>query len=144
MTGVSDLQFPQHVKVTPELLGIGQNDLRVLRIPDGLEIVGDRWFTCSNMEKVIIPSSVRTLGDNAFSFCRKLREVVFEPVSQLECIERGCFNGSLLAEIVIPKSVREIGERAFGFCQDLSSLIFEEGSQLNHVGKNAILGTLLN
>lgn len=39
-----------------------------------------------DVEKVIIPSSVKTLGNRAFFVCKSLSEVEFEHDSQLEYI----------------------------------------------------------
>lgn len=91
--------------MTPEQLGLGQSEDGVLRLPDGLETVGEQWFQQSRIEKVIIPSSVTVLGKRAFYYCGQLREVTFEPGSHLECIENACFNGCKFEKIVIPKSV---------------------------------------
>lgn len=80
-TGITDLRLPTNVKMTREQLGLDQKNLKVLRLPDGLEVVGDSWFSLSDIEKLIIPNCVRKLEDNAFANCMKLREVVFEPDS---------------------------------------------------------------
>ena len=85
----------------------------MLRLPDGLEALGDGWFQESDVEKIIVSSSVKVLGKTAFGGSKKLREVVFEPDSHLESIGEMCFIGCGLKEIVIPKSVRAIGKWAF-------------------------------
>ena len=59
----------------------------MLCLPDDLEAVGRRWFQHSGIEKVIVPNSVKTLGEGAFVGCERLREIVFEPGSRLERIE---------------------------------------------------------
>ena len=56
--------------MTPEQLGLGQKDPKVLRLPDGLEAVGKGWFEGSKVEKVIVSSSVKTLREHAFSCCK--------------------------------------------------------------------------
>ena len=106
----------------------------VLRLPQGLEAVGIEWFDTDDIEKVIIPSSVRVLRERAFILCEFLREVVFEPGSRLETIGNGCFYSCAIREITVPRSVRSIGDVAFGYSNNLHSLTFEEGSQLTHVG----------
>ena len=108
-TGVTDLKLPPQIKMTPEQLGIGQADQLVLRLPDGLDRVGDGWFAGSDIEKLVIPSCVRALGNSAFANCEQLREVVFEQNSQLEHIGEKCFENCGLKEILIPRSVRNIG-----------------------------------
>ena len=60
-TGVTDLKLPPHVRMTPEQLGIGQNDPRALRLPDGLESVGEEWFRESGVEKLVVPNCVKVL-----------------------------------------------------------------------------------
>ena len=116
----------------------------MLRLPKGLEAVGDYWFLCSDIEKVFIPSTVRELGEDAFCGCERLCEVVFESGSQLETIGDNCFSNCGLEEMVIPKSVRSIGRCAFQYCSNLRSLTFEERSQLAHVGSYIVDGTLVD
>ena len=62
---------------TPERVGL-QEDPRVLRLPDGLEEVGDNWLRECDIETLIVPSSVRKFGVHAFAYCEHLREVVFQ------------------------------------------------------------------
>lgn len=55
-------------------------DLRRLSevtIPEGVERVGDHWFSCSDIESVTIPKSVRAIGKYAFCECRRLKKVLF-------------------------------------------------------------------
>ena len=122
----------------PEQLGVGQEDTRGLRLPDGLETVRE-----SDIEKLVVSSSVRELGRFSFCQCRRLHEVVFEPGSQLERICGSCFVESGMRELVVPRSVRIIADMAFYSCEDLAALSFEEGSQLSYVGGLAFRGTQL-
>ena len=115
----------------------------MLHFPHGLEVVGKGWFRDSDREKVFLPNTVRELGEDAFCSCEKLREVVFEPDSQLETIGDSCFEDCGLKEVFIPRSVRDIGNRAFFGCRNLRSLTFENGSWLKHVGERVIDNTQL-
>lgn len=141
-TGVA-LQLPPQIQKTPEQLGIGLRDARILCLPEGLELLGAEWFKDSCVEKVTIPSSVRKLGSHAFGGCGRLCEVVFAPGSCLESIGDSCFIACDLRSVVIPRSVREIGEAAFYGCQYLSSLSFEKGSVLKRIGQHAFRNTSL-
>ena len=58
-------------------------------------------FSVSSFESVIIPDTVKTIGDYAFGEC------------------------SSLTSITIPNSVTAIGNRAFYWCKSLTSVIFE-------------------
>ena len=142
-TGVSRVRLPSGVRMTREQLGLYHKDPKALRLPDGLETVGDRWFAGSDVERVAVPSSVRALGEEAFADCRLQYEVIFEPGSRLERIGNQCFCRSGLAQIEIPRSVRDIGHMAFYGCREFCSLCFEAGSQLCHVGSQVCDGTQL-
>ena len=135
--------MPRQAKKTPEQLGIGQTDPKVLRLPDGLEEVGDEWFRDGGVEKLVVPNSVKTLGESVFFKCKRLREVFFEPDSRLETIGYACFGYSGLVNVVVPKSVQYIGSYAFCHCPDLASLRFEEGSMLGGTGRAILVGSLL-
>ena len=128
--------------MTREQLGLGQ-DPKVLRLPDGLEVVEADRFSSSDIRKLVISNTVRRLGDRAFRGCYRLREVLFEPGSRLETIGSYCFGSCSIEQMVIPRSVRDIGELAFSGCKYLRSLVFEDGCQLEHVGRNVLLHTPL-
>lgn len=127
----------------PEQIGLCY-DPKVLRLPDGLEVVGELWFGAVGIETLIVSSSVKKFEMGAFTGCRALRQIIFEPGTQLEMIGKSCFSSCGIEQIVIPKSVQIIEDQAFWGCYSLTSLEFEEGSQLRHVGKNLVLGTPLN
>ena len=111
-TGAADLRLPPQVQKTAEQLGLGQ-DPTVLRLPDGLEVVGDSWFILSDTERLIIPNCVKKLEDAAFANCMELREVIFEPGSQLESIGNYCFSSCGIERMTVPRSVRDIGDMRF-------------------------------
>ena len=49
----------------------------MLRLPDGIETIGNNWFVGAEIEKLVVPRSVRKFGEYAFSDCERLREVIF-------------------------------------------------------------------
>lgn len=55
----------------------GLRRLRKLVIPDGLERIGNHWFWNTDIEHVVIPSSVREIGAEAFCHCLGLKRLVF-------------------------------------------------------------------
>ena len=96
-TGTEMLSLPSYIRITREQLGLDQEDPKALRLPKGLEVVGDYWFGWSDIEKVFIPNTVKKLGEEAFAMCACLSEIVFESDSRLERIEAGCFSRCNLA-----------------------------------------------
>lgn len=81
--------------------------------------IGDGAFASDmggnkNITTVIIPSSVKEIGENAFSDNTNLKEIVFKDKSQLYNIGRSAFsNISNLTKFTIPSEVQSLGEAIF-------------------------------
>ena len=82
-------------------------------------------FRNLNIESYIIPNSVTSIGDAAFSGCRSLTEIVIP--NSVTSIGGGVFwNCRSLSNIVIPNSVSSIGTWAFCGCKSLRSLVIPD------------------
>ena len=92
-------------------------------IPSSVTSIGNSAFSCcSSLSEVVIPSSVNCIGNSAFSCCSSLSKVVI-PTS-VTSIGHNVFQGcSSLSEIVIPDSVTSIGNSAFSGCSSLSKIV---------------------
>lgn len=102
--------------------------LKEVTIPEGVDMIGNRWFWGSNIESVTIPASVREIGTDAFCSCLKLKRVAFSPDSRLENIGPGSFCKTGIERIVIPKNVTTIEKYAFCGCMSLEEVVFAEGN----------------
>ena len=67
-------------------------------IPDGIEIIGEGAFLGSDIKKIMLPDTVKSLRNNCFSYCEQLEE------------------------ITLPASVTEIGNDVFYGCRTLKTL----------------------
>jgi len=77
--------------------------------------IGDETFMCnSDLESVIIPKSVKTIGKGAFSHCYRLKEVILPP--GLDEVNDYMFAESGLQSITIPDKIKSIGNYAFNNC----------------------------
>ena len=75
-------------------------------------------FSNKDITDVYIPDTVKTLGDNAFGYCTKLKNVRLS--AKLTSIPIACFsNCKLLKAISIPVSCTQIGYDAFASCTSL-------------------------
>ena len=107
-------------------------------IPSSVTSIGDSAFSfCDSLSEIVIPSSVTSIGDFAFSFCLSLSEIVIP--SSVTSIGKGAFfRCHSLSEIVIPSSVASIGDRAFSFCDSLSEIVIP--SSVTSIGDIAFSG----
>ena len=138
------------VRVVERLSGltmVGQKrlcDLRMLRdvkIPDGVETIGERWFAYSWVESVAVPASVKTIDCEAFYGCEKLKRVTFASGGLLEMLGEECFAESGVEEVAIPASVTTICQGAFKMCKSLKKVTFDEGNRLEVMGERCLRGT---
>lgn len=78
------------------------------------------------IETVVLPSTLKTLGGYVFWGCENLVSVEFN--SDVESIgEYAFFQCRVLEDFVLPASVKSIGTAAFAGCRRLTKLPFEEG-----------------
>ncbi len=84
------------------------------------------------LESVIIPKSVKTIGNGAFAQCYSLKNVVLPPA--LTEIGNYMFAESNLTEITIPEKVKSIGQSAFSNCP-LKSIVIP--NSVKTIGKSA-------
>ena len=92
-------------------------------IPSSVTSIGDGAFSsCSSLSKIVIPSSVTSIGEMAFMNCDSLSDIVIP--SSVTSIGSNAFDDcSSLSSIVIPSSVTNIGDSAFWACSSLSSIV---------------------
>ena len=91
-------------------------------IPTSVTAIGTEAFVNLDIEQIAIPSSVKTIGDNAFNSCHKLVEVVLP--EGLETLGNTAFHScSGLTLVELPKSLKTIGAWAFAECNSLTNVV---------------------
>ena len=118
-------------------------------IPEGINIIESGAFSHSSLEKIVIPSSVTSIGAYAFYECRSLTSLVIPAsvTSMGDSVFRECrsltsitipasvtsignsafYECSSLENVVIPASVTSIGDSAFRKCRSLTSVVIPDG-----------------
>ena len=97
-------------------------------------IAQDAFSSCYSLNNIVLPSSVTTIKSYAFSGCTSLTNITIP--SSVTSIEKGAFNYCpKLTSIEIPSSVTSIGEEVFSSCSSLASITIP--SSVTSIGKSA-------
>lgn len=103
------------------------SDLIKVTIPSSVNEIGNNAFlSCKSLVGINIPDSVNRIGSGAFGYCKSLTGI-FLPDS-ITAIEEETFKQcDNLTVAVIPDSVKSIGEQAFSYCLNLKNISIPDG-----------------
>ena len=91
-------------------------------IPNSVKSIGNSAFSgCKSLQSVTIPNSVTSIGDYAFSSCESLQSITI-PNSVTNIGIYAFSSCESLQSITIPNSVTSIGDEAFSWCESLQSV----------------------
>ena len=110
-------------------------NLEAYVIPASVTSIGDRAFSgCSSLSSIVIPNSVTSIGDGAFAGCSSLSNIAI-PAS-VTSISNSVFSSCRsLSSIFIPDSVTFIGNNAFSCCNSLSNIVIP--ASVTSIGNSA-------
>lgn len=135
------LEIPASVTSIDFWAFTGALDINLLTFGENSKLItlGEAVFTNNIIKKVVIPSSLVTVGSGgqggAFTNAG-IEELIFEENSHLETIATRAFQINKISSVVIPKSVKTISFNAFGH-NTIKNLSFEAGSVLTTIGDQA-------
>lgn len=111
----------------PDEVTVGGQQLTVTAIADGA-FDATKNSACINIGYVIIPSTVKTIGDKAFYMCEGLVSVDIVP-GGLEKIGESAFEGTSLVTVAVPlANLKEVGAYAFKI-ETLEQFLPAEGEE---------------
>ena len=96
------------------------------------------YTSAGKIKSIVIPGTVKTIGEYAFYCCSTLQSVVLG--NGIETINRHAFQANGLKTVNIPGSVKTIGEYAFDECKSLASLTLNYGTETD-IGAGAFFLT---
>ncbi len=113
-------------------------ELTDLRIPSSVTSIGNYAFPyCRDLKNMTLPSGVTSIGNCAFKCCSGLTSVTLP--SSTTSIGAEAFRGcSGLTSVTFPSSLTSIGAEAFSGCSGLTSVTFP--SSLTSIGGGAFSG----
>lgn len=106
------------------------------RISDVINLCSSLLHNATEVSSIILPSTVKTIEDNAFYNCAWLKSITLN--EGLEAINYRAFRGSALESITIPSSVTTLGNQSFMACASLETLTFNQSATIRtSVGNQA-------
>ena len=135
ITGVlNDVDFLFIYRMMPNLKNLDIAEVNITALPI------QAFYKSTNVENLILPNTLITIGEEMFYQSSSLATVTFENGSQLKTIGGGSYSSgafsdcTALTSIEIPASVETIEAAAFKDCSSLATVTFENGSQLKTIG----------
>ncbi len=105
---------------------------KTIIIPSSVKAIGHQAFEGSGFQKIIIPDSVTSIEEAAFICCFDLESVQLP--RNMKAIPDAMFGTCRsLKEISIPQTVKTIGECAFTYCENLEKVNWEGKSKLQRI-----------
>ena len=133
LTSLKELNMPASIDEYKEAAIIKvPSSLTKMVVSEGIEEI--KAYACygGNKETVILPKSLKKIGDSAFMYASSLKEVVFPEDSELTTVESCAFWGcDSLEKITLGKKVERIGSWAFRNCKGLKEATIQSGCSGN-------------
>ena len=127
-----------------------------ITLPNGVEVICEDAFCSCDMEKIILPSSIKEIEYSAFSCCERLKEIELADSSVYEFCDGALYEKSRTVlhtylqanddgKFEIPNTVKEIAEYAFYNCEKLYDVVIPDGVEIIHTsafGRCGFSGTI--
>lgn len=114
----------------------GCSGLTSLEIPSSMRTIGSQAFQASSLTEIAIPSTVTSVGSSAFRGCAALKTVSWTGAD----IPDYAFTDSAVSNLQI--EVQRVGTAAFSGCSGLTTVEIPEGTEI--IGNMAFAGTSLS
>ena len=135
---LTEVEFAEGMTRIPQYMCSGANTVKKIVIPSTVTSIGDNAFDrCTSLTNITIPDSVTSIESNVFKFCESLTSIIIP--NGVTSIEQGAFYYCTgLTNITIPGSVTSIGDSAFTGCTSLTSITIPNG--VTSIGYSAFEG----
>lgn len=121
ITAIEGSRCLQYDEKGTEVVGCVEENCDNIIIPEGVTGIKEKAFEDNEqIENVVFPDSLETIGCCAFSGCTNITEI--ELNEGLTSIDWDAFRGTGLSRVFIPYSVEQIGPSAFKCQMDVESI----------------------
>lgn len=119
-----------------------RHNLRSLTLPTSLKTIGSQaFFACDSLTGTLnIPTSTTSIGASCFAQCKKISAVYFPSASNITNIGSYAFEGceSLAGEVRIPSKLLVLRDGVFANCKNLNTIVLH--ANIQSIGANAFSG----
>ena len=116
--------------------------LKEVDIPEGvIEIESCAFYSCNSLMRIKLPSSLVTIGANAFSCSQHLEEWQYVEMKLpigLKTLGDAAFSGLKLRSVTIPGSMRQIEGNPFSSCESLEEILADPNQTSFYVIGNVL------
>ena len=120
----------------------GNSEIDTIVLPSTVTTVADYAFSQTSASNIVLNEGLKTIGNRAFQKNKSLKSITLP--STLESIDQYAFQGTALEEITIPASVTAIDQGALAYNPSLKSItilgnpVIGDGSDTNTPGLNYV------
>ncbi len=101
----TEIEIPEGVKeIRAEVFT--DKPITKVTLPSTLKKIGSRAFLNTDIEEIVIPKSVEEIKGSAFSECKNLKKVVFEPSNHSISVADTAFRNSPVSDLSLPENVK--------------------------------------
>ncbi|MBR1823326.1 MAG: leucine-rich repeat domain-containing protein [Ruminococcus sp.] len=113
----------------------GCRSLKRVVLPPTMRKIGDSsFYACGSLKEAILPASLEKLGCSAFCGCTELEHIIIPDI--VREIPESCFRAcTALTEVNVPSGIKHIGNYAFSGCTSLERVTLGDG--LSTIGERA-------
>lgn len=128
---VQEMVFEEGILTVFEEIAKDMETLERVVLPSTIGTIGKAAFqNCKNLSQIEIPSKVMYINERAFSNCESLKKITLP--EGLITLGKGAFSGcSSLEEVILPQSLRFIYPRCFYECSSLQEIVIPHKVNIN-------------
>lgn len=98
-----------------------------IRLAEGYTLLRNQVFSrCDKLKKVVMPSTLTSIGYNTFYYCEAIEEISF-PDNVTWFADSQCYNCRSLKKVKLPANLKSLGQFTFNGCKLLTEIDIPSG-----------------
>lgn len=98
-----------------------------IRLAEGYTLLRNQVFSrCNKLKKVVMPSTLTSIGYNTFYYCEAIEEISF-PDNVTWFADSQCYNCRNLKKVKLPANLKNLGQFTFNGCKLLTEIDIPSG-----------------